>query len=161
MPIIQLETHIRTSQKIAFNLSRSVDLHQISTKQTNERVIDGVIEGLMSLNDSVTWEGKHLGFTQTLSSKITSFKPYDRFTDEMTDGIFKSFKHEHIFKYIDDNKTVMIDILNYQSPFGILGRLADIIFLKTYLKRFLQKRNAIIKHYAETKLWTSILSNPQ
>ena len=37
----------------------------------------------------------------------------------------------------------------YGSPLGVLGRLADALFLKAYLRRFLQKRDAELKAWAE------------
>ena len=40
MPIIRIETHITVERKIVFNLSRSIDLHTLSTAQTNEEAID-------------------------------------------------------------------------------------------------------------------------
>ena len=42
MPTIQLETIINADIKICFDLSRSIDLHQISTAKTNEKAIAGI-----------------------------------------------------------------------------------------------------------------------
>ena len=54
MPKIKLETEINAPQKIVFDLSRSIDLHKISTKETNEEAIAGVTSGLIGENQSVT-----------------------------------------------------------------------------------------------------------
>lgn len=43
----------------------------------------------------------------------------------------------------------MIDIFNYKSPFGILGKFADWLFLKRYMSNFLLKRNHLIKEHCE------------
>lgn len=48
MPTIQLETIIDADIKICFDLSRSIDLHQISTAKTNEKAIAGVTAGLIN-----------------------------------------------------------------------------------------------------------------
>jgi hypothetical protein len=56
MPTIYLETIIKADIKICFDLSRSIDLHQISTAKTKERAIDGVAAGLVNTGDFVTWE---------------------------------------------------------------------------------------------------------
>ena len=74
MPKIHLQTFIKSKKEIVFDLSRSVDLHLLSTKKTNEKAIAGKISGLMELNDTVTWRAKHLGIYQNLTSKITEFK---------------------------------------------------------------------------------------
>ena len=63
-------------------------------------------------------------------------------------GAFKSFRHEHFFKQ-DGAGTLMIDIFTYVSPLGILGRFADNLFLRKYMIKLLEKRNEIIKYYAE------------
>lgn len=156
MPRIYLKTTITAPIDIVFDLSRSIDLHTVSTEQTNEEAIEGKTSGLIGLGESVTWRAKHLGFTQSLTSKVTDYNPPFFFADEMVEGIFKRFRHEHHFK-TEGNQTLMTDIFEYQSPFGILGKLADFIFLENYLRSFLKKRNIIIKEFAESDEWKKIL----
>lgn len=148
MPTIYLSTFIRATPAAIFDLSRSVDLHQISTKQTQERVIAGRMSGLIELGEFVTWRAKHFGFYQELTSKVTAFEKPHSFTDEMVSGAFKSFEHIHKFEPVDKG-TNMIDIFHYVSPLGILGKIADYLFLKAYMKTFLMNRNSIIKDHAE------------
>lgn len=155
MPIITLTTEINAPPQRCFDLSRSIDLHKICAHESNEKAIDGKTFGLISLNESVTWEAKHFGFKQRLTSKITHFDEPHRFVDEMTKGIFKSIYHKHLFAEID-GKTVMGDYFEYVSPFGLLGKLADVLFLKTYLRNMLIKRNQIIKQFAESDRWKDV-----
>lgn len=70
------------------------------------------------------------------------------FVDEMLEGSFKSFRHEHSFKF-EDGKTIMNDDIFYETPFGIFGKLFDKIILEKYMTSFIKKRNAIIKELAE------------
>jgi len=159
MPIIKLETQIAADIQLVFDLARSIDLHKISTKKTNEEAIAGRTSGLIELNESVTWRAKHLGIVQTLTSLITQMeKPYS-FTDEMTDGAFQKIKHIHSFS---DNSsgTLMTDFFEFESPFGFLGVIANQIFLKDYLTRLLKKRNSVIKDFAESEKWKKVLQNP-
>lgn len=67
----------------------------------------------------------------------------------MEEGKFKSFKHEHFF---DKKKgvTIMTDKLQYETPFGIFGRLFDVLFLKRHLTNFLLERNKVLKQNSET-----------
>jgi ligand-binding SRPBCC domain-containing protein len=148
MPTIYLTTFILAKPEVVFDLSRNIDLHQVSTKHTHETVIAGRMSGLIEFGESVTWRAKHFGFFQELTSKITAFDQPNSFTDEMVKGAFKSFQHAHKFQPID-NGTNMIDIFSYLSPLGFLGRLADYLFLKKYMEDLLVNRNAIIKEYAE------------
>lgn len=156
MPRIELETIIKAEKNIVFDLSRSIDLHKISTKHTKEDAIAGKTNGLIGLNEWVTWRAKHLGFYQELTSKITKFEYPNFFADEMVKGAFKNFKHEHHFYQIEKG-TLMTDVFTYQSPYGLLGHLADNLFLKSYMKKLLLKRNTIVKEFAETNKWKEIL----
>jgi ligand-binding SRPBCC domain-containing protein len=73
---------------------------------------------------------------------------HDYFVDEMIKGKFKSFRHEHSFIEKND-KTVMTDILYYETPFGIFGKLFDKLLLKKHLTNFLISRNEVLKKLAE------------
>lgn len=152
MPKIELQTKINAKKEIVFDLSRSIDLHKISTEHTKEKAISGKTSGLIGLNESVTWRAKHFGIYQNLTSKITEFDRPDFFVDEMTEGAFKSLRHEHIFKDTG-NGTLMIDYFDYMPPLGFLGILADKLFLKSYMVNLLEKRNKTIKEFAETEKW--------
>ena len=148
MPVIKLLTTINAPIHIVFNLSRSIDLHKISTAHTNEEAIAGVTSGLIGMGESVTWRAKHLGITQKLTSKITAFNFPHYFTDEMVAGPFKSFKHEHIFKE-EDGVVTMTDVFDYKSPLGFLGSVADALFLECYMTKLLTERNRVVKQFAE------------
>jgi ligand-binding SRPBCC domain-containing protein len=157
MPLISLSIDINAPIERVFDLARSIYVHKISTKHTNETAIAGKTSGLIELNDTVTWRAKHLGFYQTLTSKITQYnKPYF-FEDCMLEGIFAGFQHQHIFEKIDDNKTMMKDEFNYTSPFGMIGKIADKLFLENYMRNLLIKRNDVIKEIAEGEDWREIL----
>jgi ligand-binding SRPBCC domain-containing protein len=157
MPIINLHTQINAPIRIVFDLSRSIDLHKISTAHTNEEAIAGVTSGLIGMGESVTWRARHLGITQKLTSKITAFCMPGYFVDEMVTGLFESFKHEHIFTEAN-GLTTMVDVFNYKSPLGILGSITDALFLKRYMADLLKERNRIIKQFAENpKLYKKVL----
>ena len=130
MPRIEIKTKIKANKNIVFDLSRSIDLHKISTEQTNEKAIAGKTSGLIGINESVTWRAKYFGVYQNLTSKITEFDKPNYFVDEMQKGAFKEFKHEHHFVELN-GETLMTDIFNYKSPLGFLGKFADKVFLKS------------------------------
>lgn len=158
MPTISLKTTIHAPVEVCFDLSRSIDLHVISTKHTGERAIAGVTSGLIGLGESVTWRAKHFGVWQHLTSRITEYKRPYYFADEMVEGAFQHFKHEHHFQESGNGNTIMRDVFDYTSPFGLLGKLADKLFLKRYMTSLLLERNNVIKHYAESGQWKSLLN---
>ena len=157
MPKIHLTSFIAAPIERVFDLSRSINLHRISTVSTNEKAIDGIISGLINKNETVTWQAKHLFKTRLFTSKITEMKSPDFFIDEMVKGDFKSFHHEHHFK-ATANGTIMIDLLNFETHYGTLGKIVNTLFLKSYLEKFLIKRNEVIKEYAESQKWKAILN---
>ncbi len=149
MTTIKLKTYINAPVEDVFNLSRNIDFHILSAKHTNEKAIAGKTFGLIGLNETVTWRGKHFGKYLTHQSKITSFDFPTYFTDEMIKGNFKSFKHQHFF-CTSSKTTKMVDILYYKTPYGILGKIFDKLILKKYLTDFLMKRNQSIKSHLES-----------
>ena len=157
MPKIELSTEINSTVEICFDLSRSIDLHRISTIQTREKAIDGRTTGLINLNETVTWEATHFWVRQKLTSKITAFDRPNYFIDEQTKGIFKSIFHKHTFEKFGDI-VIMKDIFEFESPYGLLGNLFNSLVLTNYMKRFLTQRNLIIKDFAESGKWKDLLN---
>jgi ligand-binding SRPBCC domain-containing protein len=157
MPLIQLETKIRSKIEICFDLSRSIDLHTISTEHTKEKAVDGITSGLIGMNQFVTWQAVHFLVRQKLTSRITAFERPFHFKDEQVAGIFKSISHDHFFEEID-GYVLMRDVFFFESPCGILGKMVNRIYLINYLRNLLMHRNQIIKEYAESDKWRIILS---
>lgn len=156
MPTIHLTTLIHAPVARVFNLSRHIALHRKSMEHTGERAIGGVTTGMINLGETVTWEAKHLMKTRRFTSKITAMRPFESFTDEMIRGDFKSFKHQHHFKGID-NGTIIIDIIEYETPYGIIGHIVNGLYLHRYLEALVKRRNEVIKEYAESKKWEALL----
>lgn len=75
----------------------------------------------------------------------------------MQQGDFKKFVHEHFFEN-NENGILMKDKLLLEAPFGLMGKLATELFLKTYIRNLVLKRNEIIKAYAESGEWRKILN---
>ena len=148
MTTIQLKTEINAPIERVFDLSRSIDFHIQSASETKEQAIEGRTSGLISHGETVTWRGRHFGVFLKHTSKIVNFERPTQFTDVMIKGHFIYFGHQHFFEYKDE-KTTMIDVLKYRTPFGIFGRLFDNYFLKKHLTQFLEKRNKAIKTEAE------------
>jgi ligand-binding SRPBCC domain-containing protein len=156
MPNIELTTIINAPIERCFDLARSIDLHKLSTADTDEEAIAGVTTGLIGKGQRVTWRAKHFGIRQTLTSEITEFKYPYHFRDVMVQGAFKMINHDHIFQQVASH-TVMTDKFYFESPGGILGRIFNKLVLTNYLKNILITRNRIIKEVAEGNQWREIL----
>lgn len=148
MTTLHLETEIEAPIEKVFDLSRSIDFHINSASQTQEEAIGGRTSGLISLNETVTWRGKHFGVFLKHTSKIISFQQPTQFTDIMIKGHFTYFAHQHFFRS-ENGITLMEDVIKYRTPYGFFGRLFDRFFLKNHLLQFIKTRNQAIKARAE------------
>lgn len=148
MTNIRLITKINAPIQTVFNLARNIDVHQQSTAQSNEKAIAGRTSGLIKHGETVTFRGKHFGFYLNHQSQITAMEKPAYFVDEMIKGHFKFFRHEHTF-VTQNGITVMVDFLQYETPFGVLGKWFDSLLLRKYLTNLLLKRNSILKMLAE------------
>lgn len=156
MPVIQLVNTVRAPIEVCFDLSRSIDFHVESMRHTGETAVRGKTTGLIGLGEEVTWRARHL-ISQELTARITLYDRPRHFRDSMVAGAFKRFDHDHYFVAEGEN-TVVTDIFDFESPMGRLGRIADELFLRKYMKQLLEARNAVLKSTAESEqLWTHFL----
>ncbi len=77
-------------------------------------------------------------------SRITTWEPGRRFVDLQEVGPYRLWWHEHTFQ-TDAGRTVMEDRVYYAPPFGILGRLANRLFIGPTLKKIFQYRGDVIR----------------
>jgi ligand-binding SRPBCC domain-containing protein len=149
MPRIELATQIGASIAVVFDLSRDIDAHQQTQAVHREKAVAGKTSGLIEMGEEVTWEATHFGIRQRLTSRIVAMERPRYFRDSMIAGPFKCLDHDHFFQELSVGRTVMKDVFMYASPFGPIGRTADLLFLKRYMRRLLVERNVGLKRLAE------------
>jgi ligand-binding SRPBCC domain-containing protein len=69
-------------------------------------------------------------------------KPYF-FIDTQLSGPYKLWHHQHLFKEVK-NGIEMEDIVHYKLPFGILGNIANFLFVKKQLEGIFNYRQNIL-----------------
>jgi ligand-binding SRPBCC domain-containing protein len=148
MTQIILDTVINAPIQKVFNLSLNIDFHTQSASQTKEQAIAGVTTGQIGQGETVTWRGQHFRIWLQHTSIISEHKYPYFFVDEMIKGKFKSFRHEHYF-YVNGKQTLMQDVLSYEAPYGILGKLFNRLLLKNHLTHFIKIRNSSLKNALE------------
>lgn len=139
MPTLIIETKINKPPEVCFNLIR-----RAGAETGNQK-----INGEFAKGQTVTFQNSFLGFRQNLTVKIIRFEKPKIFVDEMTAGNFKSFRHVHDFILQDDDQTILKDIFEWASPFGIFGRIIDELFIKNRLRKIVVRRNQRLKEIAE------------
>jgi ligand-binding SRPBCC domain-containing protein len=159
--VVTLETItvIHAPMERCFDLARSVEVHLAGNVHYGEAAVAaaGVTSGLIGLGQQVTWRARHFSIWWTLTSEITVMdKPY-YFHDVMLRGVFRSMAHDHLFRALSPGVTEMKDIFRFEAPLGILGRLAEVVVLRRYMRNLLDERNAVIRDIAESEEWRKYL----
>ena len=148
MPVISLVTEIHAPTEHCFDSCRDLETHTRTVAYTKERLVGDKREGLAELGDVLVFEAVHFGIRQRLTSKITEVVRPTLFADVALSGAFRSLHHRHEFTAVPGG-TLMRDRLEWTSPLGILGRIADALFLKRHMLRFLVTRNRNLKAIIE------------
>lgn len=76
-------------------------------------------------------------------SVIAEYRPGDAFTDVMLRGPYRRWSHQHRFRAVEGG-VEMTDHVEYEMPFGILGRLAHRLWVRNQLESIFDYRTAVI-----------------
>jgi ligand-binding SRPBCC domain-containing protein len=103
-------------------------------KSTHQKLVQG----------SEVWLTGILLTRSNWHSKITALAPYE-YVDEMLTGRFRVWKHVHGFRKIDDNTTEVIDEIDFQLHYGLIGRMFEGYVYSKLEKIFAHRKQATIK----------------
>ena len=118
---------------------KQIDLQIIKTTSENivqgqEILVSGKIFEVIKITRKMIWH-----------SKITFLKKYE-YTDEMLEGPFKKWRHTHKFHNImDGEQTEIIDEVEFELPYGILGKLFEGYANKQLQNIFEHRKIATVK----------------
>tara|TARA_S200000501_G_C20829700_1_gene746632 strand:+ start:57 stop:515 length:459 start_codon:yes stop_codon:yes gene_type:complete len=82
-------------------------------------------------------------------TEITHVEKNKLFVDEQRVGPYKIWHHEHLFKQ-EEKGVLMIDIISYKLPFGILGRLVNYFFINKKINKIFNYRYDRMKEIFNT-----------
>jgi len=160
--MVRLEevTVIAAPVERCFDLARSVEVHVLGNTHWDEQAValGGVTSGLIGMGDRVTWQARHFGVLQELTSEIAAMDAPRYFQDMMVRGAFQSMQHDHYFRARTDGRTEMRDVFRFAAPLGVLGRVAEWTVLRRYMNALLHERNMVVKQVAESDDWKRYLS---
>ncbi len=152
MGSISVITEINAPIDVCFDAARNVSLHVESASFSRERLIaPGRLEGLLKAGDLVCFEGRHFGIRQTFCARIVELRRPDRFVDEMVRGTFRWMRHVHAFERSGET-TLMRDFVTWEAPFGMLGRVADALFLERHMRWFVATKQKQLRALIERSL---------
>lgn len=126
----------------AWNFYTNINhLKVITPKKMNLSILKAQDEILKEGAD--IWLQAKLVTKATWHSKITYFKQYE-YVDEMISGRFKTWKHVHKFNKLSQFKTEITDQIDYQLPYGFVGRLLENYVMRQLCKTFEYRKWATI-----------------
>jgi ligand-binding SRPBCC domain-containing protein len=85
-----------------------------------------------------------LGIPMNWITEITHVKEHHFFVDEQRKGPYRIWHHEHHFETVD-NGVLMSDIVSYELPYGILGKIAHPILVQRKLNEIFDFRFEIVE----------------
>ena len=80
------------------------------------------------------------GVEQPIRFAVDRLVVGNQFTYRQVSGVYARFIHTMKFEEHGQNETLVTDLVDYEMPFGLLGRLADDFFAKADLKDILEGR---------------------
>ncbi|MFZ2492584.1 MAG: SRPBCC family protein [Thermoanaerobaculia bacterium] len=148
---ITITTWIDAPQEVCFDLARDVAAHAESAAFSGERLVaPGRLDGILETGDLVCFEGRHFGMRQRFCARITHVDRPHLFVDEMVEGIFRRLRHDHEFTP-SNGGTLMTDRLVWTAPLGLLGTIADSLFLARHMTWFVRTKQSHLKTIAEQR----------
>lgn len=157
MPTIHLTNFIAAPIERVFDLSRNLTIYKLMLQGRKESFSSGAASTLINQGETLTFHAKHLGKTRLVTTKVVDLKKPSSYIQEQVKGDLLHFKHEHFFKSVQ-NGTIMIDMIDFDGPRDMIGKVVGRLYLKNYLEKFIATRNALIQQYAESEKWRAVLS---
>lgn len=90
-----------------------------------------------------------LGIPVYWMTEITHVENQKFFVDEQRVGPYSLWHHQHHFR-VTTNGLEMTDIVHYRPPLGILGAIANRLFIKRKLKEIFDFRATVIQELVTT-----------
>ncbi|MEO6939687.1 MAG: SRPBCC family protein [Candidatus Kapaibacterium sp.] len=85
--------------------------------------------------------------------EIAEFEPPHRIVDLQLSGPFKFFRHSRTFTSLGEDTSRLEDMLEYELPLGIIGRIANALFFRGLISRQFAYRHkqthAILDQYED------------
>lgn len=83
---------------------------------------------------------------------IESWVPEESFVDSQIKGPYKLWRHTHTFEPLGPDTTLVRDRVEYRIPFGVIGRLAHLLFVGRTLKKIFDYRAKMTAHLLDGRL---------
>jgi len=127
-------------------ISSPSNLKEITPKHMGFEVTGNTGKGQMYPGMIITYKvSPLLGIKLDWVTEITHVKDKEYFVDEQRIGPYTMWHHEHKIETIVGG-IMMTDIVTYQPPMGILGAIANTLFIKKQLEEIFGYRTVALEN---------------
>ena len=88
---------------------------------------------------------KIMSFPIRWRTLITKYDPPNMFIDQQLKGPYSMWHHTHLFEKINDNETLIKDVILYAVPFSFIGSITHSLYIKRDLENIFDYRSQEIK----------------
>ena len=126
-------------------ISAPDNLKEITPKQMGFIVTSNSGGGEMYPGMIITYKVSPLfGIKLNWMTEITHVKDHEYFVDEQRQGPYSMWHHQHKIETIEGG-VLMTDIVTYQPPFGVLGAIANTLFIRNKLRQIFDYRTVALE----------------
>ena len=87
---------------------------------------------------------RRLGIAQPVRFRVDKLSVGSNVTYHQIEGLFQTWIHTMRFEKTATNETLLTDLIEYEMPLGLMGRVVDDVWWKNDLKKILDRRLSII-----------------
>jgi ligand-binding SRPBCC domain-containing protein len=147
--------HLRFKQSIPISLEEAWDFFSspLNLAKITPKEMSFTVTSKLSPTDKmyagmiITYKVSPIrGIKLNWMTEITHVKEHEYFVDEQRFGPYQFWHHQHHFKAIQGG-VEMNDILTYGLPIGILGRVANGIFVANKLQKIFKFREKKVEEF--------------
>ena len=140
---LERTTRIRADRARVFDFfSAPENLGRITPPEMRFRIIEGPGRRLRE-GDRIRYSIRVMGLPVSWTTRIVSWQEGEAFADLQEKGPYRYWLHTHTFRDVG-GEVEMTDVVEYELPFGILGRLFGSLLVKRQLDAIFNHRGKVI-----------------
>ncbi len=159
MIVLHTEAVIAAPAERCFDLARSVDAHAAGAALIHGKAVGGKRSGLSEVGDATTWSAEFFRVRFRLTTRIETYRRPHRFSDVLSAGLFRHFRHVYTFEALGPDRTRLTDEFSFESPGGPLGSLFDRAVLRPRMRTVAAARVQFLQRAAESEEWRQYLGD--
>lgn len=134
-----------TKEEIWKFISSPKNLQEITPEDMRFEILNNSADGEMYPGMVISYHISIFGFIKySWVTEITHVVDKQYFVDEQRFGPFSFWHHKHFIMEREDH-LYMVDIVDYKIPFGFIGDLANVMFVKKKLNQIFDFRSTMLQ----------------